>query len=64
MGTAATARAWGEQVGETMPTMPASDGGRADAEEHLAWIRVELAVEDAAVVRLGWQRCDLITGVD
>ena len=44
--------------------MPASDGGRADVEEHLAWIRVELAVAHAAVVRLGWQRRDLITGVD
>jgi hypothetical protein len=47
-----------------MPTMPASGGGRADAEERLGWIRAGMAVEDASVVRLGRHRRDLITGFD
>jgi hypothetical protein len=44
--------------------MPASGGGRADAEERLAWIRAEMAVEDASVERLDRHRRELITGVD
>jgi hypothetical protein len=51
-----------ERVGNTIPTMPASGRGRADAEKRLAWIRAAIVGEDAAVVRLGPHRRDLITG--
>jgi hypothetical protein len=51
-----------ERVGNTIPTVPASGSGRADAEERLAWIRAAIVGEDAAVVRLGPHRRDLITG--
>ena len=51
-----------ERVGDTIPTMPASGSGRADAEQRLGRIRAGMAVEDAAVVRLGRHRRDLITG--
>jgi hypothetical protein len=44
-----------------MLTMPASGGGH-DAEQRLGRIRAGMAVEDAAVVRLGRHRRDLITG--
>ena len=47
-----------------MPTMTVSGGGRADAEERSRWIRAEMAVEDASVVRLGRNRRDRITGFD
>jgi len=53
-----------ERVGNTIPTMPASGRGRADAEERLPWIRAEMAVEDAAVVCLGRHRRDFIAGFD
>ena len=45
-----------------MLTMPASGGVHADAEQRLGRIRAGMAVEDAAVVRLGRHRRDLITG--
>jgi len=45
-----------------MLTMPASGGVHADAEQRLGRIRAGMAVEDAAVVRPGRHRRDLITG--
>ena len=47
-----------------MPTMPASGGGHAAAEERLGRIRAGMAVEDASVVRLGRHRRDLLAGFD
>jgi len=42
--------------------MPALGRGRVDAEKRLARIRAAIVGEDAAVVRLGPHRRDLITG--